>query len=229
MAEIIKMNDNTWRIENDFVRFFLLEGSEKSVLLDSGYNCADAKKMAEELTDKPLILVNTHGDGDHISGTGAFEEVWMHETDYEGCGAKERFPNTVLHGISDGEKIDLGNRTLELIFIPGHTAGSIAVLDVENRVLYSGDSVQDGHIFMFGGHRKPEAFEGSLEKLIAMKNRFDSVFASHGTPVLTGEFVEKVLKDWQEVQAGKVTGVETELHGMTVKSYDGEFCGFYLF
>ncbi len=82
MAEVIKINDNTWRIEDEFVRFFLLCGTKKAVMIDSGVNCPEAKELAKELTDLPIILLNTHGDGDHVSGTGAFEEIYMTTDDY---------------------------------------------------------------------------------------------------------------------------------------------------
>ena len=48
MAEpqIIKIDDDTWRIENDGVRFFLLKGSRKALLIDSGMNVRNVKEMA---------------------------------------------------------------------------------------------------------------------------------------------------------------------------------------
>ena len=45
--EIIKINANTYRIEDDFVRMFLLEGTEKALLIDTGMTTANAKEIAE--------------------------------------------------------------------------------------------------------------------------------------------------------------------------------------
>ena len=50
--------------------------------------------------------------------------------------------------------IELGDRPLRVIDIPGHTPGSIAILDERYSVLISGDSVEDGNVFMFGIYRK---------------------------------------------------------------------------
>ena len=61
MIEEIKIDANTYRFEDGFVRFFLLEGSDKAVLIDSGMNCPNAFDIAQNLTDKPVILINTHG------------------------------------------------------------------------------------------------------------------------------------------------------------------------
>lgn len=64
----------------------------------------------------------------------------------------------------DGDRIDLGERPLEIISLPGHTPGSIAILDVNNRVLISEDPIQDGLIFMFGVQREIHAYSKSLKK-----------------------------------------------------------------
>lgn len=69
MAEIIQINDTAWRIEDNGVRFFLLTGTEKALLIDSGMNTPNAKQIAESITKLPIMLLNTHADPDHISGT----------------------------------------------------------------------------------------------------------------------------------------------------------------
>lgn len=224
---IERINANTWCIDDGFVRCFLLEGSEKAVLIDTGATCADAKTLAESVTDKPVVLVNTHGDGDHVAGNAAFECFFMHEADYANCNVAGRCPDSKLIPLTDGEVIDAGGRPLEMITIPGHTYGSVAILDKNARVLYTGDSVQDGHIYMFGAHRQPEAFAGSLDKMIARMGDFDVLRAAHGTPELPADFVQKVRNAWQLVLDGKVDGHPEELHGRTVQTFDGPDCGFY--
>ena len=63
MPEVIQINKNTWRFEDGFVRFFLLEGTEKAVLIDSGVNCPDAAGLAKKLTDKPHACLSGKGRG----------------------------------------------------------------------------------------------------------------------------------------------------------------------
>ena len=62
MAEIFETSPHTWRIEDGLVRFFVLEGKDKALMIDSGMNVPDAKEYAEGLTDKPISLLNTHAD-----------------------------------------------------------------------------------------------------------------------------------------------------------------------
>lgn len=109
------------------------------------------QEIAEGITKLPIMLLNTHADPDHISGNGSFDCFYMHpdeEDNYKIHGG----PGVILP-VKDNEIIDLGNRPLKIIFIPGHTPGSVAILDISNRVLISGDTIQDGNIFMFKEHR----------------------------------------------------------------------------
>lgn len=224
---IEKINDTTWCIEDGFVRCFLLEGMERAVLIDTGATCADARALAESVTDRPVVLVNTHGDGDHVAGNAAFERFYMHAEDYARCNVAARCPDSELIPLQDGDVIDAGGRPLDIIAIPGHTYGSVAILDRRERVLYTGDSVQDGHVFMFGAHRQPPAFAASLDRLIAASAQYDRVRAAHGTPELPAAFVQTVRNAWQQVLDGKITPHPEELHGRTVLTYDADGCGFY--
>ena len=65
--EIIQMDADSWRIEDGGVRFFLLAGHDKALLIDSGMNLPNAREIAEGLTDLPLAIINTHADRDHIA------------------------------------------------------------------------------------------------------------------------------------------------------------------
>ena len=130
--------------------------------------------------------------------------------------------------VADGEIIDLGGRKIEVVYIPGHTKGSIALLDVENRVLYSGDSVQNGNIYMFGAHRNTSAFLPSLKKLEKMSDRFDLIYPCHGDPVLDSDYVGIVKKAWENVISSNIVPCEESLHGFVINCYHADGCGFYM-
>ena len=66
MTDIIKIDEKTYRIEDGMVRFFLLLGEKKALLIDSGMNTPEAKEIAESITSLSLELLNTHADRDHI-------------------------------------------------------------------------------------------------------------------------------------------------------------------
>ncbi len=224
MSEIIQMNENTWRIEDGFVRMFLVTGTKEALLIDSGVSGPDAKAIAESITSLPVKLINTHADGDHIAGNNAFEAVYM--------GAKEEALYRANGGtvavvpVKQGDVIDLGDRPLEIIDLPGHTPGSIAILDVKNRVLIGGDSIQDGRIFMFGNHRNLLDYIASLEKLSAYEGRFDEVYASHSTVSVAPDIILKLIAGAKQILAGEATGEEIDMFGNAVTFYQFEFAGF---
>lgn len=224
MAEIIKINDDTWRIEDGHVRFYLFCGTKKAALIDTGMNVPDAKAIAEGLTDLPLILINTHADPDHISGNGAFDRFYMSPAEDENFrahgGTGEYDP------LKEGDVIDLGDRPLRIIDIPGHTPGSIAIIDVNNRILISGDSVQDGNIFMFGPMRNIEKYITSMEHLQEFAGEFDDIYAMHGTFPVKGDLIAKLTEGAKLIRDGKVEGNPVDIFGNNVALYKFSYAGF---
>ena len=211
--EIIPINENTWRIEERGVRFFLLTGDEKALLIDSGMTVHNAKEIAESLTDLPVELLNTHADIDHIGSNGEFEAVYMNPAELYNYRGK-------IKPIWDGDVIDLGNRRIRVITQPGHTQGSVALLDVENRVLFSADSIQDGSIFMFGAHRNIRAYLLSLKKMERYTDEFDKIYPSHGTLPLEPDIITKLIDGTERVMRGEAEYGTAEFHGIPVKAYD---------
>ena len=217
--EIIKMSEDTWRIEDNDVRFFLLAGKKKALLIDSGMLVNNAKEIAQQLVSLPIELLNTHADRDHVGSNAEFETFYMHAAEASNYYNTQKKTGKFIT-IENGDIIDLGDRKLEIITIPGHTPGSVALLDINNRVLYSGDTVQDGTIFMFGVQREFHAYIQSLEKLETMKDRFDTIYPSHGTIPVKPELIAQLQEAACSVLEGKIEATDGEFHGMAVKQYD---------
>lgn len=79
MVQIIK---GTWEIDEfDIASMFLLEGRERAMLIDTGMGVGDLRGAVEMVTDKPLVVVHTHGHVDHTGNARQFEEVWLHPAD----------------------------------------------------------------------------------------------------------------------------------------------------
>lgn len=223
--EIIKINENTWRIEDSGVRFFLLAGAKKALLIDSGMQVNNAKEIAEDLVDLPVELLNTHGDIDHVGSNAEFDCFYMNPAEASNYYNSQKQTGTIIP-VTDGDIIDLGGRELEIITLPGHTPGSIAVLDKNNRVLISGDPIQDGNIFMFGVQREMHAYLLSLEKLEKYKDAFDTIYPSHGSFPVGPELIDSLHEGASRILAGEVEGSEAEFHGMKIKRYDVGVAGF---
>ena len=223
--EIIKINEDTWRIEDSGVRFFLLAGEKKALLIDSGMQVHNAKEIAEGLVNVPIELLNTHGDMDHVGSNGEFDFFYMNPAEASNYYNTQKKTGTIVP-VTDGDMIDLGGRELEIITLPGHTPGSIAVLDKRDRALISGDPIQDGNIFMFGVQREMHAYLFSLKKIEKMKDRFDTIYPSHGSFPVEPELIAALHEGAERVLAGQVEGTDAEFHGVKIKRYDVGVAGF---
>ena len=224
--EIIKMSEDTWRVEDNDVRFFLLVGKKKALLIDSGMQINNAKEIAQQLVSLPIELLNTHADRDHIGSNAEFEAFYMHPAEASNYYNTQKKTGSFIP-VENGDVIDLGDRKLEIITIPGHTPGSVALLDINNRVLYSGDTVQDGTIFMFGVQREFHAYIQSLKKLETLKDRFDIIYPSHGTIPVKPDLISQLHASALSILEGNVEATNVEFHGMTVKQYDAGCAAFW--
>ena len=222
-CEIIQINANAWRIEDDGVRLFLLAGTEKALLIDSGMNLNNARDIAAGLTGLPLSLLNTHADRDHIGSNEQFDAFYMHPAE-EPVYRRSGKSGTIIP-VREGDSLNLGDRELRIIHLPGHTPGSIAVLDVQNKVLISGDPIQaHGRIFMFGDHRNMEDYIASLEHLESFADQFDEIWPSHADIPVSPAVIRKLRDGAQAVLDGTIQGQTTEFFGQCIVVYDLGFC-----
>lgn len=217
--QIKQIDNQTWAIENQGVRFFLLTGSQKGLLIDSGMTTKNAREIAESLTDLPLQLINTHADIDHIAGNDAFDTALMHPAEYVNYfwqGASHPAPTPVW----DGDIIDLGSRPIRVITQPGHTPGSIALLDINKRVLFSADSIQDGEIFLFGPMRNLIGYRQSLDKVWVRRSEYDKIFPSHASLPLKPDIIPDLMECTDQILTGEASFQIGEKFGMPVKIYE---------
>ncbi len=224
MPDIIQINNNTWRIEDGHVRFLLLCGEERAALIDSGMTTSDAKAIACELTKLPIVMIYTHADPDHIAGNAAFDEFYMspdEEENYRGHGGTGK-----LIPIREHDVIDLGGRVLKIIDIPGHTPGSIAILDEKNRILISGDTIQDGNIFMFGKYRNIDRYIESLKHLSEYDGTYDEIYPMHGSFPVKPDLIGKLIAGAQEIVDGSASGKRVDMFGTEVMLYKFPYAGF---
>ena len=206
MDHVKKIMDHFWIFQENGVRSFLFEGTDSAMLVDTGFGTLPLGNLAAELTTLPVFLVNTHTDRDHIGCNREFKPVYMHpaEMDHyqnalpEGCRMEDVRP------LWDGEVIDLGHWRFEVILTPGHTPGSIMLLERDKRMLISGDSIQDGTIFMFGAGRNMPAFQCSLKRMMAMSDTFDTIWPSHSNYPLAPDIIPGILQGTQDLLDGKL-------------------------
>ena len=185
---------------------YLVEGNERAVLIDAGTKIADLDKIAGSITQKPIMLVATHAHPDHTgSAINYFPELYINPADAASPFLKD-YRGKVI-GLRDGEIIDLGGRSLEVVFTPGHTPGSITLIDKNAGYGFSGDSFGSGNLLLFG------TFSTLLEtcqKMSAImgKSGIKYLYPGHymGKNVETKQRVDDMATISKDVLAGKVKG-----------------------
>lgn len=207
----VNIMEGMWSIEEGGVRSFLIEGGGRAMLVDTGFGSGDIKSEAEALTDKPLFVVNTHADRDHTGCNAAFGEAYMHPAEYDRYSSMGSPEKSRLVPMWEGEVFDLGSFCLEVMLIPGHTPGSVALLEREKRFLIAGDSVQNGNIFLFGPGRNLPAYIESLRKLEKLAPLLDTVYASHAALSVSAEFIPALRRGAETLLAGGLQGTKPEM------------------
>jgi glyoxylase-like metal-dependent hydrolase (beta-lactamase superfamily II) len=133
-------------------KMFLVKGSKKVLLIDSGMGTGDLKGfLAPHLDGLPLEVVFTHFHGDHTGQADKFiADSIEHINDADRTqvvasltqkGVPQDAINRNLQNIKDGDIFNLGDRQLSVYQVPGHTPGSIVLFEKATGYLFTGDSI----------------------------------------------------------------------------------------
>lgn len=194
---------------------YLVVGEKKACVIDTmmGYN--DLNKAVRKITDKPVTVVNTHGHPDHIFGNVYFDEAYLHPADLELAASfaeepefreiceKNHLRMPPFREILPGDVIDLGGRTLEVFALPGHTPGGILLLLREDRILFTGDSVNH-HLWMqLDGCLPMHEFVKELDKVMFLQERADIILHGHARDTDDISLLRCMREGAQEICDGK--------------------------
>ena len=170
---------------------YLVAGEKRACMIDTMNGYTDLGAEVRKLTDKPVFVINTHGHPDHIFGNVYFEEAYMNPADGEMARMFTESPDYLewagennwkmppFREIRPGDVVDLGGRTLEVFPLPGHTPGGILLLLREDRILFSGDSVNH-HLWMqLDGCLPLHEFVKELDKVMFLEERADIILHGH--------------------------------------------------
>lgn len=208
--QAITLDDHFYAINDDFTRCFLLEGEREALLIDTGVSGGDLRGFCQTLTELPIFVVNTHADMDHVAANGQFERVYMHPADFEHA-ANGGFGLDNVLPIWEHDQLQLGRFTLEVLLIPGHTPGGIALWERKKGWLFTGDSVQGGNILLSGSGRSIKAYQASLDKLSGLKDQITGIYGGHGPIVIGSEYIDYLQDTTAQMLQGKLVGQEA--HG----------------
>ena len=211
---------------------YLVLGSERALLFDTGLGIGDIRSVVGQLTKLPVTVLNSHTHFDHIGGNAQFTDILGRDTAYTRtntaggtheqlaevvlperiCGElpagfnKQEYaikPFQVTHFVKEGEVIDLGGRKLEVLFTPGHTPDSVSLLDRANGLLFTGDMFYAGPIYLYVPESDVAAYKRSVARYAALAPGLKLVLPAHNFPAEKPEMMNKLSQALTAIDAGK--------------------------
>lgn len=217
--------------QSEEVISYLIVGEKKALLFDTGMGISDIKKVTAELTELPIIILNSHTHNDHVGGNWEFDTIYAMDTDFtrknaqgsredaqaevapdQICGSLpkgfdtkkyETRPWKITAYTHDGDKFDLGGRTLEVIATPGHTPDAISLIDRENGLLFTGDTYYPAPIWLFRPETDLNAYAASIRRLAAFTLQIKHVLGAHNLPTAPPTVLPRLVAAFDVVRAGK--------------------------
>ena len=211
--ECFELMENIYQIKDEAGNCStLVVGNKMAILFDTMIGLGDLKAYIEKITSLPLMVINSHGHFDHTGGNYQFDKVYLNRKDWGLLTSNElnlpiiqkNYRKEVLQciesfrmhdrvfDITPGELIDLGGMKLEVISLPGHTAGSIGLLCIEKRILLAGDAFTPQMCLFFPESLSVEEYSQTLEYV--MKQEFDFFVLGHHTRL----FKKDVIRQFAE-------------------------------
>jgi len=183
---------------------YLLNGAERSLLIDTGLGICNISEEIVKLTDKPVTAAATHIHWDHIGGHKYFPDFYVHKEELnwlnggfplaietvrnmltDRCDLPKDFDvneyklfqGTPTRVLEDGDTIDIGGRVIKVLHTPGHSPGHMCFWEEKRGYLFTGDLVYKGTLFAYYPSTDPQAYLHSLEKTAALPAQ--RVFPAH--------------------------------------------------
>lgn len=219
---------------------YLVEGEKKALLIDGLSGVGSLKSFVRELTDLPVQIVNTHGHVDHCGANFEYGECLIHPADirlmydhsdplmrlnFARSGAMFRPlpveptledvipPRAVkTFPVFDGNSLDLGGVTLEVIGVPGHSFGTIVLLDRARRVVYSGNACNANTLLFLEGSASIEEYRESLLHFKSFQPEFDGMYGGHGPGPVPNTIIDEAIELCEEI----LKGTDDQIEGASI-------------
>lgn len=194
---------------------YLLIGEEKACLIDTMMGSQNLAELVGRYTDKPVVVINTHGHSDHIYGNVFFKKAYMNLKDLELAESSTKNPQfaaaceklgvtmSEFEDIHEGDVIDLGGKTLKIYDLPGHTLGGIVILCPEERVLFTGDSINHYLWMQLDGCLPITEYADNLERLLFLEKEADHILHGHAQGFDNITLMRALLAGCRSLAAGE--------------------------
>ncbi len=229
---------------------YLLVGDNRAMMFDTGsgenqsVNGFKIKPVIEELTQLPTTLLLSHFHFDHNQNISEFNTIGFPDLPFlrQAVSIDDTYNFTsedlfigdypsqtqVNEWLPINTDIDLGNRIIQLVSIPGHTDESVAIVDKTNKMAFLGDYLYNGSLFLFDDNDLLP-YKESIEYLISTLTPDYKLFGAHGTPEIVYSKLEKLNNFLICIENDACIPTATTIWGYDVMYYEYEDMGIVIF
>ncbi len=241
--EIYKLNAMTYALAEpnhyEEVISYLITGTKRAVLFDTGMGIGDIHDEVTALTQLPIVVVNSHSHFDHIGGNHQFEEIWSFKNQFENDRIERGYTRSecmtymtegsyvnlpaafdlstfflpgvrITKYLHHGETIDLGGRILTVHSTPGETPGAISLSDDLFNILFVGDLLYPAPLWLHLDESDWSAFARSVDYLHGLREDIQYICPAHNEARVGPEFLSEVKQGIASINNDTIKGVEKD-------------------
>lgn len=222
---------------------YMILGDSKAIVFDTGsgenqpVNGLKIRPIIDQLSQLSTTLLLSHFHFDHNQNISEFDIVGFPDLpflrqsvtsdDIYNFTAEDLFLGSYPSQVQVNEwypintDIDLGNRIIQLVNIPGHTNESIAIIDKTNKMAFLGDYLYNGSLFLFNNN-DIAIYKESVDYLVSILDEDYRLFGAHGTPEIEYKKLEKLNTFLVCIKSNNCESTATNLWGYDVLVYEYE-------
>lgn len=179
---------------------WLVRGRDRDALIDTGLGVVSLRAAIAAMLERPVVAVATHSHFDHVGSHHEFPARVAHHAEADIMARPTRHntliekyvtddmltalpsatyspatyaiaPAPLTRAVGEGDTLDLGDRSFEILHLPGHSRGSIGLWERTTGVLFSGDAIYDGQLLDDNEDSDIGDYVRTMERLRAMPVR----------------------------------------------------------
>jgi hydroxyacylglutathione hydrolase len=154
--------------------FVLYDPTHQIAAVVDPAEAAPVFRCLENLGADLVAILNTHHHGDHVGGNPQLLQRFPNAVVYGGAEDRGRIPGQQVF-LQEGDRISFGDRTAEVLFVPGHTRAHVAYYFPPTSTDETGDLFCGDTLFAGGCGRlfegTPSQMVQSLSKLRALPDQ----------------------------------------------------------
>ncbi|MBS0417750.1 MAG: MBL fold metallo-hydrolase [Proteobacteria bacterium] len=216
---------------------YLLIGSSKAVLFDSGSGTYNMRPTVERLANVPVIAIPSHLHFDHVGNIREFTRIGLlhnagllgqvHNGEFQETQEQlllrndgRKFSFRVTDWLRDGQRIDLGGRSILFVSTPGHTPDSVSLVEPASARAFTGDLVNRVAIGAFSEGADLGQTLRSLRKIRMLLGPTGGVFEGHSEQFVRRGELDSMQVGIEQVLRGKITPTDVCISGQRMLEYD---------